>query len=59
VYSASVFVQFRDLMRFELGGMQGRSGVEGLTSTQQTDGARFFGVSLNTRLGDKLGEIFR
>ena len=43
MYSASGFVSFRDLMHFELGGMQGMSGVEGRTSTQQTDGARFFG----------------
>jgi hypothetical protein len=59
VYSGAFFLQFRDLMRFEAGAVQGRSGVEGLTRSQQTDGGRYFGISLNTKLGDALENIIR
>jgi hypothetical protein len=59
VLNGGVFVQFRDLMRFEVGRIKGISGVETATGSQRTDGGRYFGVSFNTKIGDSLENLIR
>jgi len=59
VLNAGLFIQFRDLMRFEVGAMRGLSGIETARGSQRTDSARYFGITLNTKIGDLLENVIR
>lgn len=59
IFGGGVFLQVRDLMRFETGFMRGRSGLETLSRAQGTDTGRYVGLSLNTKLGDLLESVIR
>lgn len=59
ILNAGVFVQFRDLMRFEYGAIKGYSGIETASGSQRKDSARYFGISFNTKIGDVLENLIR
>lgn len=57
--SGSGFIQFKNLFRYEVGFMRGISALEGLSGTQRSDTALFFGVTLKTTLGEELENLIR
>jgi hypothetical protein len=59
VVNVGGFIQLRDLMRFEGGWMKGISGVESARSSQRDDSAYYFGITLNTKIGDLLENVIR
>jgi hypothetical protein len=59
IYNTGLFVQLRDLMRFEAGRIQGISGIENLDRHRRDDAAWYFGVTFNTKIGDVLENLIR